>query len=105
MVVRTRIRAVVIPLVLYAVCGSAAAYFVWHAQNGPRGLTAKVEFKRQTVELRRELDQVKAERETWRHRVSLLQTNAIERDLLEEQARDLLNRVDRRDLVIFLDRK
>lgn len=105
MVVRTRIRAVVIPLVLYAVCGSAAAYFVWHAQNGPRGLKAKAELKRQTVELAAELEQVKAERETWRHRVLLFQTRAIDRDLLDEQARDLLDRVDKRDVVIFLDRK
>ena len=105
MVVRKRIRAVVIPLVLYAVSGSAAAYFVWHAQNGPRGLIAKTEFKQRAAALEAELAALRAEKEVWRHRVALMQSKAVDRDLLEEQARDLLNRLDKRDLVLFLERK
>ena len=105
MVVRRRIRAVLIPLALYVVSGSAAAYFVWHASNGPRGLKAKAEYLQQQADLKVELEQLKVDRELWRHRVELLQSAAVDRDLLEESARELLNRVDKRDVVIYLDQK
>lgn len=103
MVVRKRLRAVVLPLFLYAVSGSAAAYFVWSAHNGPRGLKTKVEYKREAAELRKELAAIREEKERWRHRVALLEGPKIDRDLLEEEARVVLGRVDKRDVVIMLN--
>lgn len=101
MIVRKRIRAVVAPLLIYAVSGCAAAYFVWSAQNGPRGLKTKAEYARQTQELTAELAAMRAEKARLRQRVALLQPPAIDRDILDEEARALLDRVDRRDVVIF----
>ena len=103
MVVRKRLRAVLIPFLIYAVSGSAAAYFVWSAQNGPRGLRTKAEYKRLTDELKTELAEVRADKDRWKLRVQLLSPPAIDRDILEEEARALLNKVDRRDVVVFLD--
>jgi cell division protein FtsB len=101
MIVRKRFRAVVAPLLIYAVSGSAAAYFVWSAQNGPRGLKTKAEYARQMQELTGDLAAMRAEKERLRQRVALLQPPAIDRDILDEEARVLLDRVDRRDVVIF----
>jgi cell division protein FtsB len=103
MVVRKRLRAVVLPLLLYSVSGSAAAYFVWSAHHGPRGLKTKAEYKRDAADLRAELDTLREEKQRWSRRVSLLQPPNVDRDLLEEEARLTLNKVDKRDVVIFLD--
>lgn len=102
MVIRTRIRAVVIPLLLYAVSGSAAAYFVWHAKNGERGLQAKESYLRKTAELEAEFGALRAERKMWEMRVSHMRPEGVDRDMLEEEARIVLNRVDKRELVIFV---
>ena len=102
MVVRTRWRAILYPLVLYAFSGAASTYFVWTALNGDRGLKTKVEYKKQIAALRSDLDGLKAEHQLWDHRISLMRSEAIDRDLLEEQARVKLDYVDPRDVVIFL---
>ena len=102
MVIRTRIRAVVIPLLLYAVSGSAAGYFVWHAKNGERGLKAKAEHIATANVLEAELAALRAERKLWERRVSHMRPEGVDRDMLEEEARVVLNRVDKRDLVIFV---
>ena len=36
MVIRTRLRAILFPILLYAVSGTIAGYFVWTAVNGQR---------------------------------------------------------------------
>lgn len=105
MVVKKRLRAVLIPLLLYAVSGSAAAYFVWSAQNGPRGLKTKAEYKRLTDELQTELADMRSEKERWKLRVQLLTPPSIDRDILDEETRALLNKVDKRDVVVFLEAK
>jgi cell division protein FtsB len=102
MVVRTRWRAILYPLVLYALSGAASSYFVWTALNGDRGLKTKVEYKKQIAALRNDLDGLRAEHALWDHRISLMRSEAIDRDLLEEQARLKLDYVDPRDVVVFL---
>jgi cell division protein FtsB len=101
MVVRKRTRAFLIPLALYGVAGALVGYFVHHAHHGSRGLEAKRELKGQIVELQRELDTVRTERAEWDRRITLLRSDQIDRDLLEERARTLLGRVHRNDLVII----
>ncbi|MBX9757794.1 MAG: septum formation initiator family protein [Beijerinckiaceae bacterium] len=102
MVIRRRLRAVLIPLVLYALSGSAASYFLWHAINGNRGLKAKEEYRRQIETLTAELHGLQDERAAWERRVRMMVADSIERDLLEEEARVELGRVHRDDLVLFL---
>ena len=43
----------------------------------------------------------KAERATWEHRVALLRSEQIDRDLLEERARVVLGRVHANDVVVI----
>ena len=101
MVVRRRARKVLIPLALYAVAGTAAAWFVHHAHSGNRGIEAKRELKIQAFQLNQELEELKAERREWDRRITLLRSDQVDRDLLEERARLLLGRVHRNDLVII----
>jgi cell division protein FtsB len=101
MVVRTRLRAILTPLLLYAVSGTMSAYFVQTAIHGERGLRAKEEYKAEIADLRAELDRLKAERAGWQHRVGLMHSDTVDRDLASEEIRLRLGYVDPRDLVIF----
>jgi cell division protein FtsB len=102
MVVRTRLRAIVLPLVLYTVSGSVAAYFVWHALNGERGLKASLEYSKQIYDLEKERASLRAERAHWEHRIGLIRGDEIDRDLLDQEARRILGRVNAHDLVVMI---
>ena len=101
MVVRRRVRAVVFPLVLWSVSALVVGYFVSQAENGNRGLEAKRALKIQAYGLSKELAAAKDERSMWEHRVSLLRSDQIDRDLLEERARIVLGRVHPNEVVII----
>jgi cell division protein FtsB len=104
MVVYKRIRATLFPLLLYLLSGSIGAYFVWHAVNGERGLKTKDEYEHKITALISVLDNLKAEHVLWNHRIALLSGRVIDRDLLDEEARAILGRVHRNDLVVLLPR-
>lgn len=101
MIVRSRLRAVLFPLVAYCIAGSAVSYFVWHARHGARGLETRAEYKAEMARLNDEYDGLEKERKLWEHRTVLMRAEAVDRDLLEEEAQTLLGRFDRRDVVIF----
>jgi cell division protein FtsB len=102
MVVRTRLRALLIPLVLYAVSGVVGSYFIWHVRHGQRGLDAKIAFKTELRSLQQELADLKAERTRWDRRVTMMQTDAVDRDLLEEEARLELGRIQKDEMMVYL---
>lgn len=101
MVVRYRIRAVLIPLVLYLVSGLTVGYFIYHSQHGNRGLETKIELRQQIIALDAELAGLKDERNDWERRVSMLRNSSVDRDLLEERERLTLNRLHKNDVVIM----
>lgn len=103
MVIRRKYRAVLIPLALYCVSGVAVAFFGWHAINGERGLKARAEYERRIATLSLDLVQASKEKLEWQHRTALMRNEAVDRDLLEEQARAMLGRVNKRDVVIFTE--
>lgn len=102
MVKYRRVRATLLPLALYALSASIGAYFVWNALNGARGLKTNEEYEDKIAGLVSELDSLNAERAMWEHRNALLSGRVIDRDLLEEEARAVLGRVHRNDLVVLL---
>jgi cell division protein FtsB len=104
MVIYKRLRATLYPLALYCVSGAIGGYFVWHAVNGERGLKTKDEYEHKIASLRGELEELKLEHASWDRRIALLSGRKIDRDLLDEEARVLLDRVNRNDLVVFLPR-
>ena len=102
MVKNYRITAIALPLLLYCASGAIGSYFVWHASNGERGLKAKVEYKRQMASLSQDFLALQAERAQWSRRVELMRGEVVDRDSLDEQARIVLDRLNRADVVVFL---
>ena len=102
MVIRTRLRAILIPLVLYAISGAAGSYFIWHVQHGQRGIEAKIAFKAKLRSLEAELAGLRADHAAWDRRVAMMQSDSVDRDLLEEEARLELGRIQKNELVVML---
>jgi cell division protein FtsB len=101
MVVRTRARAILYPIAFYVVLGVASSYLVYGAWNGERGLKTKAEYSTQMQTLGAELQALQGEHRTWQRRVALMRSDAVDRDLLDEEARAVLDRVGKNDLVVF----
>ena len=102
MIIRTRLRSILYPILLYALSGTIAAYFVWAAVNGQRGLKTRLEYRQKMAALETELKTLDSERQGWERRIALMRSKAIDRDLLDEEARAILGRVSKDDLVVFL---
>jgi cell division protein FtsB len=97
----TRLRAILYPLAFYAVLGGASGYLVWDAWHGQRGLKTKAEYASQMQELNAQLKGLQGERQIWERRVALMRPDAADRDLLDEEARTVLGRVGKNDLLVF----
>jgi cell division protein FtsB len=104
MVIYKRLRSTLYPLLLYCISGSIGGYFVWHAFNGERGLKTKDEYEHKITALRDELEGLKSEHAQWDQRIALMSGRVIDRDLLDEETRAMLGRVNRNDLVVILPR-
>jgi cell division protein FtsB len=82
---------------------SLAAYFSYHLVEGDRGLLA---WRHNADELRiaqTQLAAVAAEQTALEHRVGLLRPSHLDRDLLDERARAVLNLAAKDEKVIFFD--
>ncbi len=101
MVIRRRYRTLIHALVIYAIAGGCVGYFLYHAQNGARGLNSKQTLKAEIAEVNLQIAGLKSERKAWEERVELLRRDAIDRDILDERAREVLGRVHRNDVVIM----
>ena len=102
MAVKTRARAILIPIVFYLVLGSASAWLVWGASQGERGLNAKAQYDGEITKLQTQLAQLRTDHDRWRRRVESMRSEAVDRDLLDEEARAKLDRVGKDDVVIFV---
>jgi len=99
---RVLVRALVLPLSLYAVAGVAAAYFIWHGVNGQRGLKTGEEYEQKLEQLRLERNLLKLQRMHWESRLALIKGQTVDADILDEEARKRLGRAHRNDVVILL---
>jgi len=104
MVTRKRLRSTLQTLGLYIGSALLIGYFWINAYSGNLGLRAKEDLNQQEIELTREFEAVKAERQAWEHRVALLRPAAVDPDTLDERARAQLDFVHPRDLVMMLKR-
>ena len=82
--------------------GSASAWLVWGASQGERGLKAKAQYDAEYTQLQSQLAQLRADHDRWRRRVESMRSEAVDRDLLDEEARAMLDRVGKDDVVIFV---
>jgi len=102
MVTRRWLRSFLNALALYTIAALLIGYFAVNAYTGEHGLIAKRDLDQDIAQLTQELDAAKAERAVWQRRVSLLKSDNIDPDLLDERARFLLDDADPRDLVLML---
>jgi len=100
MVIRTRFRRIASIVAFYSVVLGASGFFAWNAWTGERGLVARREHKIRIAQLSRQLDELAIERGTYERRVDAISYDAVDRDLLDERARAVLNLAHRNDVVI-----
>lgn len=105
MVVRTRRQRILQAAGLYLAAAAMIAYFGFHAYYGEHGIRAKQEFVAQIDELNRDLQALRREKAEVARRVALMQANALDPDMLDQRAREILNFADPRDLVLIQRRR
>jgi len=99
MVSRSRLKAVLTGLALYTIAAAMVGYFGVNAYTGKYGLNARQELDQEIVVMTSELARLKRERAEAEQRVSLLRSNRVDPDMLDERARYQLDYVNANDLV------
>jgi cell division protein FtsB len=102
MVSHRRRRAILTAIALYSLAAMFIGYFGVHAFTGNHGLRAQQRIEVEIVRLDGELLRLKRDRANWEHRVSLLQSERLDPDMLDERARALLDYADPRDATLLL---
>lgn len=99
MVSRARFRSIITGFALYAFAALTIGYFGMNAYSGKYGLNARETLDQETALLEQELARLKSDRDVWLRRVSLLQSDRVDPDMLDERARYQLDYVHPRDIV------
>jgi cell division protein FtsB len=98
---KRRARGAVAPTVFLAVTG----YFAWNAVQGPHGLKSFAVQQAVLKQAQAELATAEADRDAWQRRVRALEGDHLDRDMLDERARALLNLANPSDIVVQYDPK
>jgi cell division protein FtsB len=93
-----RLRALLPPAIFLAITG----YFGWNAIHGKSGLQAQQLQRAQLLQAQQDYAQAALLRQQWQTRVADLSGQSIEPDMLNEQAREVLNLAQPSDLVADL---
>jgi cell division protein FtsB len=99
MVSRSRLKSFLTGLALYTMAAALIGYFGVNAYTGRYGLNAQQELDQEIIALTSELARLKQERAEGEKRVSLLRSDKVDPDLLDERARFELDYVNPHDLV------
>jgi cell division protein FtsB len=102
MVIRTRLRTFVLQLLLWMAAAAVVMYFSYHAVHGDRGLTAQKSFDAEIAQLTAQLKNVESERKSLERQVGQLRPESVDRDLLDELARDGLGWMSTQDRILVL---
>src|SRR5258708_21130621 len=81
--------------------GLVMGYVGVKGYSGNPGLKAKEDLDQQIATLSGDLDRLKRERAQWERRVALLRADKLDPDMLDEQARSLLDYVAPSDLTLM----
>ena len=99
MVSRTRLKSLLTGIVLYTMAAAMIGYFGVNAYTGKYGLNARQELDQEIIALTSELVRLKKERAEGEQRVSLLRSERVDPDMLDERVRFQLDFAHPRDLV------
>jgi cell division protein FtsB len=98
------LRSLLTALCLYAGAALLIGYFGINAYTGNHGLRARQDLDRQIAQFTVELATLKEERAGWDRRVSMLRSDNLDPDMLDERARALLDVADPNDLTLQIGR-
>lgn len=104
MIVRTRWRSILQTVTLHLGAAALIGYFAFQGYNGQYGLQAKRHFEEQMATLTEERDTLRTQRQALEAKIRLLSPDLVDADMLDEQARILLNLVNPKDLVLLRPR-
>lgn len=93
---KRRLRAIVLPAFFLAV----TAYFVFNAVSGSRGIVAQRQSTTMLAQDQVTLSTTTARRDRWQARVDSLRHHSIAPDMLDQQARAVLNLANPDDLAV-----
>ncbi len=93
-----RLRALLPPAIFLAVTW----YFGWNAIHGKSGLQAQQGQRAQLLQAQQDYAKAELLRQQWQTRIADLAGQSIEPDMLNEQAREVLNLANPNDLVADL---
>lgn len=93
------------PLIQAIIGLSLLGYLAYHAVEGDRGLKAYSDLSERIVEAEAVLAGLRMEKQRLDDRVALLRSDSLDRDMLEERARHVLNYVRTDEIVVSLDRR
>lgn len=99
MVTRSRVKAFITGVALYAIAAALIGYFGVNAYTGKYGLNAQQELDAEMVRLTAELQRLKQDRVDAERRVALLRSDSLDPDMLDERIRAQLDFADPHDLV------
>src|SRR6201981_4139037 len=99
MVSRNRLKSFLTGLALYTMAAAMIGYFGINAYTGRYGLKARQELDQEIIALTAELARLKKERAESEQRVSLLRSDRVDPDMLDERARYQLDYANPHDLV------
>ena len=99
---RQRKQSKVRPLLLPLSCLFILGYFAYHGVEGSYGLFALGKLNERIATLETELQAVRDERSQMERHVALMRPDSLDRDMIDERARQALNMSDAKDIVIFL---
>jgi cell division protein FtsB len=100
MVTRKRLRSFFTALGLYAVAALFIGYFAVNAFSGNHGLRAKQQLDEQIAALSAEYHSAELDRAQWELRVSLLRSDRLDPDLLDEEARSELQYIHPKEVTM-----
>jgi cell division protein FtsB len=103
MVTRKRLRSILTALGLYVMATLLIGYFGVNAYNGNRGLRAKQDIDQQIAALTAELNSLQIERDAWERSIKLLKAPTIDRDMLDQRARELLDYAAPDELILRIN--
>lgn len=102
MVTRKRLRSALTALGLYVIAALLIGYFGVNAFSGDHGLKAKQDIDDQLRTLSAQLAELRADRAQWERRIALMKSDRLDPDMLDEQARLLLDYTHPNDLTLMM---
>jgi cell division protein FtsB len=99
MVTRSRLKSFLTGIALYTMAAAMIGYFWVNAYTGRYGLNARQDLDQEIIGLTSELARLKQERAEAEQRVSLLRSDRLDPDMLDQRARFELDYVNPHDLV------